>query len=204
LENEVEKRTLELEEKTFQLEKSNLELKNLNNHLETISYIDELTKIPNRRMLFDEIKILIELALKNHQRVALLMIDIDYFKLYNDFYGHSKGDWCIFNIAQSIDSAAVEYGYFCARYGGEEFVVVGIEKHENEMASLAETIMDYVAELEIENENAPKGRYVTVSIGGCSYKVNGKIGIRTFIDFADDMLYDAKKSGRDIFKFKKI
>ncbi|MBN2899007.1 MAG: diguanylate cyclase, partial [Clostridia bacterium] len=91
-------------ERTKDLEISNQKLKRLNKQLENLSYIDELTRIPNRRMFFSEVEKQFNEAKKGHESLHVFIIDIDYFKLYNDIYGHVKGDWCLFNIAQTIEA----------------------------------------------------------------------------------------------------
>ncbi len=96
----------------------------LQKELEELSFKDGLTGIPNRRMFDSVMEVEWSNAMRNHQPLSLIMLDIDYFKQYNDHYGHIQGDDCLRRVAKVLTSAAARSRDFIARFGGEEFVVV--------------------------------------------------------------------------------
>lgn len=199
LETLVNQRTEALMVKTKELEISNSKLKGLNKHLENLSFIDELTKIPNRRMFFNEIDKYFYSAQREKSSMVLMLMDIDYFKRYNDVYGHVKGDWCLFNIAQVIEQIANDHGYLAARYGGEEFILAGFGCSKADSIRLGETIREALDEMTIEHKASEVSTKVTMSIGAIHIEQVDNEAIMSLVDKADNMLYRAKSSGRDRF-----
>ncbi len=182
----------------------NKELVQANEKLEAISYLDGLTGIPNRRK-FDEV---LENERKRCERnqipLTLLMIDIDYFKPFNDRYGHLEGDDCLKKVAKSLESLMRRPGDFVARYGGEEFSMVlpGIEPDGTE--NLARKILDKVMALEIPNPDSDVSPYLTVSLGGISTVPNRSLPADWFIHKADQKLYQAKENGRNQYRLEAL
>jgi diguanylate cyclase (GGDEF)-like protein len=164
--------------------------------LSRLALIDGLTGLANRRR-FDE---LFEREWRRAERertsLAVLMIDVDSFKSYNDVYGHSRGDAALIAIARAIAANAREPSDVAARYGGEEFVVVlpGTDAHA--AVTVAERIRSAVVRLAIPHADARNG-VGSVSIGVASIVPSGATSPAALIDAADRALYDAKRTGRD-------
>ncbi|MGX8833395.1 GGDEF domain-containing protein [Amedibacillus sp. YH-ame6] len=154
--------------------------------------IDALTGLSNRRRLFDV------LEEKNPSIVAIMMIDIDEFKLYNDSFGHQAGDKCLKKVSVCIASLHKNIEFF--RYGGEEFIGVAYNLEESEIIGLAEKCVKSIENLQIEHGHS-KGKVVTISMG--LYIVEGMQSNDDMIYYADTALYNAKHNGKSqvqIFK----
>jgi diguanylate cyclase (GGDEF)-like protein len=167
-----------------------------NARLQRLASLDGLTSIPNRRSLDYQLEIEWKRAIRVQSPLSLLMIDIDHFKQFNDFYGHLLGDRCLQEVAQALVTTPRRPEDFVARYGGEEFVVLlpstGIEGAQ----IVAEAILKAVAELAIEHRGSPSG-HVTVSIGCAHYLPSIAERYSILFQMADDALYLAKKAGRN-------
>ena len=192
---EKERRTLFL----FALKDSlyNLQLKESNTVLDHLSHVDPLTGAFNRRALD---KFLNHLqSNQNYSRIGLAIIDIDYFKRYNDFYGHPAGDTCLQDVAEMIQNNLRYSGDILARYGGEEFVVVlpGIPMQGGK--KVAERIRTQIESLAIPHEDSPIANIVTVSIGVAHTEQD--FTISDLIQAADSALYRAKTNGRNRVEF---
>jgi len=177
-----------------------LELKNT--QLNDLSYKDSLTNIANRRKFFEVAHTIVKHSSRTNHPIALMMLDIDWFKDYNDNYGHVAGDKCLKEIASVISSCVKREIDLCARYGGEEFVVILQELHEADAKQLANRIREKVEALNIEHASTPFGK-VTISIGVFFGPIASKMKVETIIDMADMALYEAKNLGRNqIFAYK--
>ncbi len=167
----------------------------LNKKLETISQTDSLTGIYNRRYLDSHGSSEFSTARRLNIPLNIALIDIDYFKQYNDTYGHQTGDTCLINIAAIIDGYFRRSNEFTARYGGEEFIVInlGDDNFIERVNELAESIKL----THIEHSGSEISQYLTVSIGVASMASNPYESIAHLIKEADIALYQAKKSGRD-------
>ncbi len=166
------------------------------NELREQALSDALTGVHNRRFfeqsLADEWR-----RLRRHgHNLALLLIDIDFFKLYNDALGHQAGDECLQQVAAAMDAVIGRAGEFLARYGGEEFAVLLPESELADARGLAEKLLAAVAELEIPHPNSPEA-FVSVSIGGAAALPNADRTSGALIAAADTALYAAKSSGRN-------
>lgn len=134
---------------------------------------------------------------RDSKRLSLLLIDIDHFKLYNDTYGHQKGDLCLQQVASVIRKQLKRGGDRAARYGGEEFVCLLPQTGETSALYIAEIIQAAVEQLAIVHESSPIAETVTVSIGGaCERAFIGKSGDQ-LLKRADEALYQAKEQGRN-------
>lgn len=184
-----------LAERTLIVHKQNNELKNQNRDLKNLSFKDGLTNIYNRRY-FDKF---IEHSFNSKKRMngvlSLIMIDIDNFKDYNDFYGHQAGDECLISITQAIDSQLNRSSDFIARYGGEEFVVL-IDGDIEIAKTIAQKIQTEIRNLRIEHKKSIF-KIVTVSQGLSSITANETSSTKELIAKADEALYTAKRIGRD-------
>ena len=166
-------------------------------------YYDPLTEIYSRRYFEENIGTLLSSQAKNTGTLSLMMIDIDYFKNYNDTYGHIKGDDCLKIIAEILKNCITKKDDFVARYGGEEFVVALPDTNEHDARLMAVKMLDSIQNRNIPHEKSEAADCVTVSIG----VVTGHVNMNTtyirkdFLKCADEMLYKSKQGGRNRYTF---
>ena len=129
--------------------------------------------------------------------LALLLADIDHFKLYNDHYGHTSGDVALREVAQALDKAIRRPGDLAARYGGEEFACILPDTDSVGAAQLAERLCQAVCDLGIVHAHSSAAQCVTLSIGGVSLVPSVEDEPRILVDLADVQLYEAKRAGRN-------
>ena len=172
------------------------ELQQLNRRLETLSLTDSLTGIANRRH-FDSI---LRQECKRAQRLghplALAMLDVDWFKAYNDQYGHPSGDACLQQIAQVLSATVCRSSDLVARYGGEEFVFITPMLNATEALDIAEKVVRAVADLALPHSHSPVG-HVTVSMGVAAITPATENSAAVLLQCADAALYLAKTKGRN-------
>ncbi|HBT73644.1 MAG TPA: GGDEF domain-containing protein [Lysinibacillus sp.] len=162
---------------------------------------DPLTNLPNRRA-FNQQLTKIGHQLHQPQTLTVMMIDIDYFKKFNDYYGHIQGDAVIVKVASLLAEIAEKYQAFVARWGGEEFIM--ISQHTEKFAEpICEEILKEVRDLKIPHRQSDIVRYVTVSIGMCHANLTMHEHLQTCCDIADQALYLAKQNGRNNY-FRKM
>jgi diguanylate cyclase (GGDEF)-like protein len=190
----------QLQQNTEQLEQRvaqrTAELQQANLQLAELSRTDALTGLGNRRH-FDEI--LADewaRAARSGQQLALLMLDVDHFKLYNDHLGHQAGDQCLKTIASVLQSCARRAGDHVARYGGEEFAVIAADCDLARARQLGETILSVLATLGLPHPHSPLGR-VSLSIGVAVRAASNQGSAGELIEQADAALYRAKQNGRN-------
>jgi len=160
-------------------------------------YIDPLTGIFNRRFFDETLSRLMKTLSRSGGIISLLMIDIDFFKNYNDTYGHSEGDNCLRAVAETLTSSVTRADDFVVRYGGEEFAVVLPNTDEDGARLLADNMLDNIRACKIPHENSSVSDIVTISIGVTTGKVPFKTRADDFIIRADEMLYMSKQTGRN-------
>ena len=164
-------------------------------------YIDPLTGLYNRRFLEDSLNRLTLSLLRSGGVLSVMMIDIDYFKNYNDTYGHGEGDTCLKIVAEAIDNTLLRPDDFVARYGGEEFTVILPHTDVSGSRFIAERILKSVRDRNIPHESSDAANHVTVSIGLTTiyekYSQNGD----DYLNQADRALYHSKKNGRNKYTF---
>ena len=158
---------------------------------------DGLTGIQNRRMFDQHIERVWQQAVREEERVAVLLADIDCFKDYNDRYGHQAGDECLRAVAVSLSQCARRPLDFVARYGGEEFAVVLYEASREYVAEVLTRIQRSIAELNIPHEASRVASRLTVSIGAAFILPNSNRTHEGLIQLADEALYSAKEQGRN-------
>ena len=186
-------RERELLEVTRQLEEAN-------KTLQRFSYLDGLTGVSNRRFFDDTLLKEWRRAQREKQSIGFIMIDIDFFKAYNDFYGHQGGDECLKRVARAINTVPKRPTDFVARYGGEEFAVVLPNTDIEGVMVVAEQMLNDVRNLAIVHERSKVADRVTISLGiAACIPPKGK-GFEQLIKEADAALYSAKADGRDRFK----
>lgn len=165
--------------------------------LEELSFKDGLTGVANRRMLDSVLEEEWHKARRNQQPVSILMIDIDFFKQYNDFYGHIQGDDSLKQVAATLSGAATRARDFFARYGGEEFVMVLPETDAQAAAKIAERCQQLIFKQQIPHAQSEASQILTISIGAGTIVPAHHEELRVFIDSVDRALYQAKLNGRN-------
>jgi diguanylate cyclase (GGDEF)-like protein len=172
------------------------ELRIANEHLEELASLDGLTGLANRRGFDRQIEIEWRHASERNSPVALMMIDIDHFKLYNDRYGHVAGDTCLRSVGETLSLVTLENAVLVARYGGEEFALLLPGLDLPQATVLAEEARRTIEDLLITHAEAPCG-YVTISIGVESMVPRNGQTAADLVEAADRALYAAKRRGRN-------
>jgi len=166
-----------------------------------MTIIDPLTEIYNRRFFDGNMKSLIRLLSRTKGELSLLMIDIDFFKNFNDTYGHDMGDNCLKEVAEELSKIITREEDFVARYGGEEFVVVLPNTDEKGAFLIAEKMLNKIREIGIPHVGSKVVPYVTVSIGGTTGFVKHFQNASDYVKCADEALYKSKQEGRNRYTF---
>lgn len=195
LNNELEAK---VDQRTKQIQLSNIKLEELNDKLKDMALIDGLTGIPNRRRFDAYYQEEFDTCVREDKFLSLLFLDIDYFKDYNDYYGHQLGDECLKKLATALNSCitGISEG-IVARYGGEEFVYVLPNSNNVKAQHVAQELMERIEQLQILHVKSPVSKYVTLSIGLITVKPNSTTNRNNILKQADQALYHAKKSGRN-------
>ncbi|MFA9465282.1 MAG: diguanylate cyclase [Velocimicrobium sp.] len=173
------------------------ELEEANKKLYDLSVLDGLTGLANRRHLEFMLNEEWENSIQNRSSLSLAMIDIDFFKRYNDTYGHQAGDECLKQVAEVILKQGNNSFHFVGRYGGEEFVIIMPETSIEEVEKAMEEMRVRIVNLQIPHIASDNIPFVTVSIGVVSMTPNAKDNITDFLKNLDSALYQAKNSGRN-------
>ncbi|HLO50752.1 MAG TPA: response regulator [Kamptonema sp.] len=187
----------ELAAQKRQLEMQKQQLEKVNQALQHLATFDSLTELANRHHFNQCLETEWRRGARDRAPLSLIMCDIDYFKLYNDTYGHQAGDECLRQVAAAIGWVAKRSGDLAARYGGEEFAVILPNTDREGAACVAEAIRTQVRNLNIEHKNSQVHQYVTVSLGVATWVPAPKSSPTTLIAVADEVLYRAKEEGRD-------
>ena len=196
----VFQRTKDLAESNQKIENQNLELERKNRALMRLSFKDPLTGVWNRRKYNHMIEREWRRCIRYQRPIALLFLDIDYFKGFNDFYGHMAGDECLTKIGKVLKNSLSRSTDMVARYGGEEFIVLLSEAGKEDAIKTAEMLRQKIEDLKIPHEKSPLS-YVTVSIG-CTFSVPDiNSAYHNLFTTADKALYQAKDAGRNQVKF---
>ena len=169
----------------------------LQKELEELSYKDGLTGVSNRRRFDAIMEIEWDNARRNKQPLSLVMLDIDYFKQYNDHYGHLEGDQCLKLVARILGTAATRARDFVARFGGEEFVLVLPETDEAAARKIAERCRELIAQAQIAHARSGIGTTLTISLGVNTVIPAHGDELLPFIESVDKRLYLAKQRGRN-------
>ena len=172
------------------------ELKIANQHLEELASLDGLTGLANRRGFDRELDHAWHHADELREPLALIMIDIDHFKLFNDRYGHVQGDACLRAVGETLSLVALDKALIVARYGGEEFALLLPGLDIEHALALAEEARRSIGELLMTHAESPCG-IVTISIGVESRVPEGGQSAACLVEAADRALYDAKRRGRN-------
>ncbi|MBN1614865.1 MAG: GGDEF domain-containing protein, partial [Deltaproteobacteria bacterium] len=168
-----------------------------NNELLRLATTDALTGIANRRSFDAYFERERKRMLREKTTLSLIMCDIDFFKKYNDLYGHQAGDSCLRDVAQTLQGCAVRPGDFAARYGGEEFVVVLPGTPAEGAHHIAEQIRTAVRKLAIRHAASEIDSFVTLSLGVAQGSASQETTAQAVLEAADAALYEAKRQGRN-------
>lgn len=179
------------------LQREQAQLQEVNEHLQHLVTNDSLTGIANRRYFDEVIEDEWRRAQRGHYPLALLMVDIDHFKAYNDHYGHQKGDEALRIVAKTLAGFGKRAGDMVARYGGEEFVMISAGTAYKDAIALANKICKAISNVRIPHDNSPVSSVVTVSIGVAVITPLLEQDVSTLIHDSDKNLYQAKANGRN-------
>jgi diguanylate cyclase (GGDEF)-like protein len=199
---QLEEKTRQLDAKVLELEVLHKELEEKNEKLELLSSLDGLTGLFNRRYFDDNLLKEWKQASRDNTPLSLLIVDIDYFKNYNDCYGHLEGDICLRKVAQALYEALLRPTDIVARYGGEEFTAILPNTGSDGVIKVAQRMMDHVVQLDIVHKESSVAEMVTVSIGASSVFPTGKLAVTSLLNRADKALYEAKEQGRNTFRMR--
>lgn len=192
-------RIVELRDRLRNIEKEQDRILAYHQELQLIAQQDPMTGLANRTYLDEYLVHRFEEAYKNKTLLGVELLDIDYFKKYNDTYGHLEGDRCIEAVAAILKEMSSEH-IFCARYGGDEFMVIYTGMEEKEIAETARGIQHQVRMLRIPHKASLCGEFVTVSQGIFCHVPSAGNKEWDFNSMADITLYEVKRAGRNHFK----
>jgi diguanylate cyclase (GGDEF)-like protein len=177
-------------------------LKQRSDLLENMAMIDALTHLPNRRRFDETLENEWKRCQREQQPLSLLMMDIDYFKPYNDHYGHSTGDSCLQQVASTLASIINRPADLLARFGGEEFVALlpGTNSNGEGARTLSQRLLQAINQRTIPHDHSAVADHVTLSIGGAMHSPsNAYASPQHLLEAADQQLYHAKAQGRNRF-----
>jgi diguanylate cyclase (GGDEF)-like protein/PAS domain S-box-containing protein len=173
------------------------DLKKVNQELQRLVNLDGLTQIANRRCFDERILYEWQRLYREQQPLSLLMFDVDYFKRYNDHYGHQLGDECLLRISQTVDQLVCRPADLVARYGGEEFIVILPNTNLEGAIAVAKNLHEAIADLQIPHQDSDVSDMVTISMGIASDIPNLERSPYVLINQVDQALYYAKQQGRN-------
>ena len=165
--------------------------------LQNLAARDGLTGIANRRAFDDRLQLEWLRSQREGMPLSLCLIDVDFFKRYNDNYGHQQGDECLRQVATTIAASLFRPGDLAARYGGEEFAVIMPNTKENGTLAVAERICERIRDIGLPHAHSDVAANVTVSIGTATMTPQPDQGFAELVAAADAALYAAKHAGRD-------
>ncbi|MCC8538809.1 diguanylate cyclase domain-containing protein [Xanthomonas axonopodis pv. poinsettiicola] len=175
---------------------NHLVLKLQSDLLREIALMDGLTGVANRRRFDDALQTSWQGCQRDGQACGVLMIDVDHFKGYNDYYGHIEGDACLRTVAQTLAACLLRPHDLIARYGGEEFVALLPGSDSDGVSEVAERMLRQIAQLQQPHAASPLGPWLSVSIGGAVLRPSADGGAAQLLALADEQLYLAKQGGR--------
>ncbi|MBT4289188.1 MAG: diguanylate cyclase [Deltaproteobacteria bacterium] len=177
--------------------KTHIELKRHRDILENLSTIDALTGLANRRRFDEYYNSEWKRSCREATLLSMIMIDIDFFKLYNDNYGHASGDECLKQVTKCLNDIVNRPADLLARYGGEEFVCILPKTNIHGTIQIGEMMRDYVEKLYIPHQHSIITDHVTISLGAVTLLPKETIAADVLLEGADKCLYQAKASGRN-------
>lgn len=188
--------SLALSERIRTIRKEKEEIEEYAGKLEELSYMDPLTRIFNRRYFDEQIRMAWSRSSRHHSPLSLLMIDVDFFKQFNDTYGHVEGDRALIRVAREIRAGLRRSHDMVTRYGGEEFAVILPDTPMDGAVVVALNILEKIESMELTHIKSPFAK-ITVSIGIACTTESGAASVQDLISVSDRNLYEAKTSGRN-------
>lgn len=182
-----------------QLQEAQIELGKVNEELQLLASLDGLTKVANRRRFDEYLSQEWKRLVREQQPLSLILCDIDYFKGYNDCYGHQGGDNCLEQVAKSINCTLKRPADLVARYGGEEFAIILPNTFAQGALAVAQLIREQIQQLKIPHAGSEVSQYITLSLGVSTMIPTLDSSTEILIRQADEALYQAKREGRDRF-----
>jgi len=179
--------------------KLHLELKNQMDFHARRSLIDGLTEIANRRRLMEHLNLELRRAQRNQNFLSVIMIDIDFFKLFNDNYGHIEGDECLKLVAEIVHQRMKRPNDLVGRYGGEEFVCILPDTNFEGAEGMCQLLLDSIRYLEIPHKFSKVSDILTISIGCVTTVPTSNTTMEDLLKMADHALYESKHSGRNCY-----
>lgn len=192
-----------IDQQTAKLKQLNHQLQIANVELEHLSQTDDLTQVVNRRQLNEFLDHVWERPAHFNQPLSLIMCDVDYFKLYNDTYGHMAGDECLIKVAQALRSATRKTLDLVARYGGEEFVVVLPNTDNSGAECVAKNIITQVNNMQIPHLSSKMSNHITISLGVATAIPSQGSSPKMLLQLADQLLYQSKQRGRNTYSLER-
>jgi diguanylate cyclase (GGDEF)-like protein len=187
----------EMDKKNRELTETRRQLEHRNRDLERISALDTLTQIANRRRFDAVLRQEWRRSARDDSPLSLVFCDIDYFKRFNDTYGHQAGDECLVRVAQAMEETLNRPADLVARYGGEEFIALLVDTGLEGARMLAERMRSRVETLKVEHRASGVASHLTVSLGVASVVPKPAVRPEDLVDLADRALYAAKEGGRN-------
>jgi diguanylate cyclase (GGDEF)-like protein/PAS domain S-box-containing protein len=199
LQQQVEERTLALQQEIDERKRIEANLHTANRELDRLARLDGLTQIANRRSFDEYLEKEWEISIQEKQPISLILADVDYFKLYNDTYGHQAGDICLSAIANVITKVTRKTGDLASRYGGEEFAAILPNTNLEGAIKVAQRIQADLQQLQLPHIKSQVSQQVTLSLGIGTIIAQANSSPAQLIAMADRALYQAKLEGRDRF-----
>ncbi len=178
--------------------------KQMEEKLKRLANVDGLTQVANRRRFDECLDAEWRRCLRDQNYLSLILCDVDFFKAYNDTYGHQAGDDCLVKVAKAISQSVKRPGDLVARYGGEEFAVILPNTHMAGAMEVGELIRTQLSGLQIPHAKSLVSRYVTLSLGVSSIIPTLELSPELLVAAADKALYQAKSQGRDCVLFQEL
>nr|MDJ0842961.1 diguanylate cyclase [Crocosphaera sp.] len=172
-------------------------LNQINQKLEEIAFQDRLTQIPNRHYFEHYFNQEWRRMAREKQPLSVILCDVDFFKVYNDTFGHPQGDRCLQEVAHTLKYTLHRPGDMVARYGGEEFVIILPNTHPSGALHVAQQMRAAVKRLKLPSANQKVSEYVTISLGVAGIIPSQEMSLKQLLTEADQALYEAKEKGRD-------
>jgi diguanylate cyclase (GGDEF)-like protein len=180
-----------------ELKRTSARLEELNKILQYQVNEDGLTQVFNRRYMDEKVAEMVTWHGRHKLPVSLILLDVDQFKPFNDHYGHTEGDKCLYTLSQAFNKLFTRSGEYVGRYGGEEFIILLSHANHETAISAGKRIMKAVKALNYPHAKSSVENYITVSLGIVSVIPNGNESVNTLYDLADKAMYQAKNQGRN-------
>ncbi|TMN37130.1 diguanylate cyclase [Pseudoalteromonas sp. S2755] len=179
--------------------KNHLAIKKKNDLLEKLASIDGLTELPNRRYLDEAMNSALESAKADGSAFTVMLVEVDYFKTFNEHYGYMHGDDCLFKVAKALEAAAIQRSLFIGRFDGTRFALVLTQHNIDIINEIAEALHDSVNALKISHIASPICAHVSVSIGAVHIETHCSSELSELIKMADNALAVAQKQQSTVF-----